>query len=276
MKKDGFPEGDRLLCRRENRGTFAFRHGFQEVQHVQQNRNPQHCCKQHGYRIPYGAVTERRDERAAEVVDAVENHAEPDTPRFQQDDRAHPADEERIPRLKQDGGRGHSRNQIYQMDGGEHGGGEDGRKDGGTSAERTQDVRKEEAAERQFLEQSDGSGLQDEKKNIGDSRVDDGRAGEQPDEREIVDRYGCGGKKADEGAAVFRHAEDTSAAFPDQQEKQCTAGGTREDGADHFVPERAGRERRAGNLEDRQDGGGGEQDDRDTVRTFHVVPSVSG
>ena len=68
-------------------------------------------------------MTEHRDERAAEVVDAVEDHAEPDALCFQQDDRAHPADEEGIPRLKQDSGGRHARKQVHQMNGGEHGGG---------------------------------------------------------------------------------------------------------------------------------------------------------
>ncbi len=275
-KKTVFRKKTVFLHRRKNRRNFAFRHVFQDIQHIHQHRNPHNCRKHHGYGIPYGAVSERRDKRAAEVVDAVEDHAEPDTLCFQQNDRAHPADEEGIPRLKQDSGGGHARKQVHQMNGGEHGGGEDGWQESGVFAEGLQDVREEESAERQFLEQSDGSGLQDEKEYVGDARINGGRTGEQPKEGEIVDRDGCGGEETDESAAFFRHAENTTAVFSDEQEKQRTAGGTCEDGTDHFVPERVVCECRPCDFEYHQNGCGEEQEGGHAVRTFHYVPSGFG
>ena len=91
---------------------------------IRRRQHRQHSRNDHRGRVPHGTLKQGGDDLAAEIVDGVEEDAEPDVAGLEKYHRAHGANEEGVADLQDDASDPRTGKQVDQMNGTEDGGGE--------------------------------------------------------------------------------------------------------------------------------------------------------
>ena len=135
----------------------------------------QNCRKHNGRGIPPGAAAQRRQQHAAKIVDSVEQNAQPQIGRFEQNNGAHGANEEGIADLHESGSEISAREQIDSVHRAKD---RRGQKDTDEQADTAAapsfgQAQKDDTAEGDLFKRADGHALQREPKPVSGRAVHD-------------------------------------------------------------------------------------------------------